>query len=81
MDSQEQAVLRTASAHRTRHGAVDPSLVRQLMLNRIHASLRLLSVDHVAVTRFDSKRGTIEANLAGVNFVVNVSLEETRAKA
>jgi len=81
MDTQEHAVLRTASAHGIRHGEADPSVIRQLMFNRIHASLRLLWIDHVTVTRFDSKTGTIEANLAGVNFVVNVSLQETQAKA
>jgi hypothetical protein len=30
----------------------------------------------VTVTGFDAKTGTIEANLAGVTFIVNVSLEE-----
>ena len=30
----------------------------------------------MTVTRFDAKTGTIEANLAGVNFIVNVSLDE-----
>jgi hypothetical protein len=81
MDTQEQTVLKAAPAHGIGHGEADPSLVRQLMFNRILASLRLLWVDHVTVTRFDSKTGTIEANLAGVNFVVNVDLEETQAKA
>lgn len=57
-----------------------PSVVQQLMFNRILAALRLLWVDRVAVTGFDPTEGTIEGRLAGVNFVVNVSvLSKTRA--
>jgi hypothetical protein len=55
---------------------VDPRVVQQLMFNRILAYLRPLWVDHVTVTGFDATTGTIEANLAGVTFVVNISLEE-----
>ena len=55
---------------------VHPRVVHQLMFNRILAYLRPLWIDHVTVTRFDAKMGTIEANLAGVNFIVNVSLKE-----
>lgn len=75
------AVSQAALARGIRQGEADPDVVRQLMFNRILASLRLLWVEHVTVTKFDAETGTIEANLAGVNFVVNVSLEETRAKA
>ena len=50
--------------------------MQQLMVNRILAYLRPLWVDHVTVTGFDAKTGTIEASLAGVNFVVNVGLGE-----
>ena len=52
--------------------------MQQLMFNRILAYLRPLRVDHVTVTGFDVKTGTIEASLAGVNFVVNVSLGEKK---
>jgi hypothetical protein len=51
-------------------------LVQQLMFNRILAYVRLLSVDHVTVAGFDPKTGTVEATLAGVNFVVRVTLSQ-----
>ena len=40
--------------------------------------MRLLSVDHVNVTRFDTKTGSIEGRLAGVSFIVKVGLQEER---
>jgi len=49
--------------------------VQQLMFNRILSAVRLLAVDGVAITRFDAETGTLEGNLAGVNFVVNISTE------
>jgi hypothetical protein len=52
------------------------NVVQQLMFNRILAYVRLLSVDHVTVADFDPNTGTVEATLAGVNFVVKVSLKE-----
>ena len=52
----------------------DPRVVQQLMFNRILTYVRLLSCDHVKVTGFDANAGTIEGSLAGVVFVVNVSL-------
>ena len=55
-------------------GEPDPRVVQQLMFNRILASVRLLAVDQVTVTGFDVTTGTIEGTLAGVSFVVNVSL-------
>jgi hypothetical protein len=60
------------------HSEASPIVVQQLMFNRILASLRLLSVDHVNVIGFDPKTGSIEASLAGVSFIVNVSLGEKR---
>jgi hypothetical protein len=76
MEARKPAVPQTASVGRTRQGQADPTVVKQLMFNRILAYLRPLWIDHVTVTRFDAKTGTIEANLAGVNFIVNVSLDE-----
>jgi len=49
--------------------------VQQLMFNRILSAVRRLSVDGVTVTRFDHETGTLEGNLAGVNFVVNISIK------
>jgi hypothetical protein len=76
METRKSATPQTAPAGATRQGEADPSVVQQLMFNRILAYLRPLWIDHVTVTGFDAEAGTIEANLAGVNFVVNVSLEE-----
>jgi len=76
MEARTPAVAQTASAAGTRQGQADPRVVQQLMFNRILAYLRPLWVDHVTVTGFDATTGTIEANLAGVTFVVNISLEE-----
>jgi hypothetical protein len=76
MEARKPAVRQTASVGSTRQGKPDPSVVKQLMFNRILEYLRPLWIDHVTVTRFDAETGTIEANLAGVNFIVNVSLEE-----
>jgi hypothetical protein len=53
--------------------ALHPSVVQQLMFNRILACVRLLSIDHVIIESFDAEAGTIEGSLAGVNFVVNVN--------
>lgn len=58
------------------HGYMAPDYtgaVQQLMFNRILSAVRLLSVDGVTITRFDAETGTLEGNLAGVHFVVNVS--------
>jgi hypothetical protein len=74
MEARKPAVPETPSAGGTRQGQADPCVVQQLMFNRILAYLEPLWIDHVTVTRFDAKTGTIEANLAGVNFIVNVSL-------
>jgi hypothetical protein len=54
-------------------GELHPSVVQQLMFNRILACVRLLAIDHVSIARFDAKTGIIEGSLAGVNFVVNVN--------
>jgi hypothetical protein len=70
------AVPHKASTGGIRQCEVDPRVVQQLMFNRILAYLRPLWVDHVTVTWFDATTGTIEANLAGVTFLVNISLEE-----
>ena len=51
-----------------------PSVVRQLMFNRILSFVQ--SYEHVTVAGFDAKTGTLEGSLAGVSFVVNVSLRE-----
>jgi hypothetical protein len=56
-----------------------PSVIQQLMFNRILASVRLLWVDHVTVTAFDVKTGTIMGNVAGVEFVVSVSVPSSTA--
>jgi hypothetical protein len=60
------------------HGKPHPRVVQQLMFNRILSFVRLLSVDGVTVAGFDAKTGTLACSLAGVNFVVEVSLEEAR---
>ena len=57
-------------------GKAVPSVVQQLMFNRILAYLRPMWVDHVTVTGFDPKTSTIEGNLAGVTFIINVTLGE-----
>ena len=57
-----------------KNGEAYPDVVQQLMFNRILASVRLLWVDHVAVTAFDVETGTIEGVLGGVNFVVNIKV-------
>jgi hypothetical protein len=76
MECRKPTIPQTASAQGIRQGEADPRVVQQLMFNRILAYLRPLWVDHVTITGFDAKAGTIEASLAGVNFVVNVSLEQ-----
>ena len=53
----------------------DPRVVQQLMFNRILAFVKSLSYEHVTVAGFDAETSTLEGSLAGVNFVVNVSLE------
>jgi hypothetical protein len=70
-----------AVPHKTSTGGirkceVDPRVVQQLMFNRLLAYLRPMRVDHVTVTGFDATTSTIEATLAGVTFVVNISVEE-----
>ena len=52
----------------------DPRVVQQLMSNRILSFMRSLSVDGVTVTGFDARTGTFACCLAGVNFVVSISL-------
>jgi hypothetical protein len=54
----------------------EPRVVQQLMFNRMVSSVRLLSVDGVTIAGFDAKTGTLACSLAGVNFVVTVSLRE-----
>jgi hypothetical protein len=44
------------------------------MFNRILRSVRLWSIDGVTITRFDPTTGTLEGKLAGVTFVVNVTV-------
>jgi len=53
-----------------------PCVVQQLMFNRILSALRLLSVDGVSITGFDPKTCNLACSLAGVNFVVTVSLRQ-----
>jgi len=48
------------------------------MFNRIVTFVRYLSCEQVTMAGFDAKTGTIAGSLAGVNFVVNVSLGEKR---
>lgn len=48
--------------------------VQQLMFNRILQAMKVAAVDGVTITRLDAKTGTLEGDLAGVNFVVNVSI-------
>jgi hypothetical protein len=54
----------------------DPRVVQQLMFNRILSCVRLSSVEGVTIVGFDAKTGTLTCSLAGVNFVVSVSLRE-----
>jgi len=56
----------------------DPSVVQQLMFNRILSFVRSLGDERVIITGWDAKTGTLEGSLSGVNFVVNVSLPEQR---
>lgn len=60
------------------HGEPDPRVVQQLMFNRILAFVRTLSVDQVILAGFDAETSTVEGKLAGVSFVVNVSLGEQK---
>jgi len=60
---------------------VDADIVRQLMFNRILSFVRSFSYEGVTVAGFDAKTGTIACSLAGVNFVVTVSLREAPAQA
>lgn len=56
-------------------GVKEPDgVVQQLMFNRILAFMQSLSFEHVVVSGFDAETGTVQGSLAGVNFVVNVSL-------
>ena len=57
-------------------GEADARVVKQLMFNRILALMRSLSDDQVTVAGVNPETGTLQASLAGVNFVVNVSLED-----
>ena len=56
---------------------MDPSIVQQLMFNRVLAFVHSLRCEHVTVARYDAEAGTVEGFLAGVKFVVNVRLGET----
>lgn len=49
-----------------------------MMFNRILAFVRTLSVDQVILAGFDAETSTVEGKLAGVSFVVNVSLGEQK---
>lgn len=49
--------------------------VQQLMFNRILSAVRVMAIDGVTITRFDADTGTLEGNLAGVNFVVKINTE------
>jgi len=60
----------------TRPGPDYPNTIQQLMFNRILGFVRSLAGEHVTVTAFDPETGTLVGSLAGVNFVVNVTLEE-----
>jgi hypothetical protein len=55
-------------------GQADPCVVQQLMFNRILSCVRLSSVEGVIVLGLDAKKGTLACNLAGVNFLVSVSV-------
>jgi hypothetical protein len=55
----------------------DPRVVQQLMFNRILSYVRLLAVEGVTVAGFDAKMGTLVCSLAGVSFVVSISLGES----
>ena len=59
-----------------KQGQPHPRVVQQLMFNRILSFVRLLSIDGVTIAGFDAKTGTLVCSLAGVNFVVEVSLKE-----
>lgn len=54
----------------------DPSIVQQLMFYRILSFVQSLSDEQVTVAGYDVRAGILEASLAGVSFVVNVSLLE-----
>lgn len=58
-----------------------PRVVQQLMFNRVLSYLQLLSVDGVTVAGFDPNTGTLACSLAGVNFVVSVSLKDAEPAA
>jgi hypothetical protein len=47
------------------------------MFNRILSYVRLLAVEGVTVAGFDAKMGTLVCSLAGVSFVVSISLGES----
>jgi len=71
------------SSHSDHHGCMkqaetDPSIVQQLMFYRILSFVQSLSCEQVIVAGYDVRAGILEASLAGVNFVVNVSLQERR---
>ena len=52
----------------------DPRVVQQMMFNRILSYVQLLTVEGVTVAGFDANMGILMCSLAGVNFVVRVSL-------
>ena len=54
----------------------DPRVVQQLMFNQILSFMQFLSVEGVTVAGFDAETATLACSLAGVNFVVSVSLPE-----
>jgi hypothetical protein len=57
----------------------DPSVVQQLMFNRILSFVKLLSVEGVTVVGADARGGTLTCSLAGVNFLVSVILRDPEA--
>lgn len=58
-----------------------PRVVQQLMFNRLLSYVRLLSLDGVTLVRSDPKTSTLACSLAGVNFVLSVSLGEAEPSA
>jgi hypothetical protein len=52
----------------------DPHVVQQLMFNRLLSYVRLLTVEGVTIAGFDAETGTLVCALAGVDFVVSVSV-------
>jgi len=57
-----------------KEGDAHPRVVQQLMFNRLLSCMRLSAIDHVTIAAFNAETGKIEGMLAGVNFVVIVSV-------